>query len=76
LDGFGKALIVFGLLAAGLGLLFVLLARAGIPRLPGDMSIDVGSVRIWLPIGTSILLSIVLTLGLSLLARLHHPTAP
>ncbi|MBN9168206.1 MAG: DUF2905 domain-containing protein [Myxococcales bacterium] len=48
----------------------------GIPRLPGDVSIDVGSVRIWLPIGTSILLGIVLTSASRSWPGSTHPAAP
>lgn len=41
-------------------------------RLPGDVSFGSGRWRVHLLIGTSILLSVLLTLGLHLLARLRR----
>ena len=63
----GKALLIAGLLIAGIGLLMM----AGIPfgRLPGDIVIRKGSGTFYFPLATSILLSIILTLLLSFLRR-------
>ncbi|MDQ3069017.1 MAG: DUF2905 domain-containing protein [Acidobacteriota bacterium] len=63
----GKALIIIGLLIAGIGLLVM----AGVPigRLPGDFSFRRGNVTIYFPIVTSIIISIVLTVVLALLRR-------
>jgi len=62
------------ILGAGLflvGILVYLAARFSIPlgRLPGDFSIKSESFTCFFPLATSILLSIVLTVALSLLAR-------
>ena len=59
----GKTLILVGLAVAALGLLMVL----GVPfgRLPGDISVRRGNVSFYMPLTTSILLSIVLTLIVS-----------
>ena len=56
----GKALVVAGLLVAGLGLAMML----GVPlgRLPGDFAVRKGNVSFYLPLTTSVILSIVLTL--------------
>ncbi|MGC9455614.1 MAG: DUF2905 family protein [Phycisphaerae bacterium] len=62
---FGAVLVVFGGLLYGLG-------RLGVGRLPGDVSFGSGRWRVHLLIGTSILLSVLLTLGLHLLARLRR----
>jgi len=63
----GKVLVLVGLLIAGAGLLIM----AGVPlgRLPGDITIRRGNATIYLPIATSILISIVLTIVLSVLRR-------
>lgn len=56
----GALLIVAGLVVAGIGVL----VWAGVPlgRLPGDFAFRRGNVSVYLPIATSIVLSLVLTL--------------
>ena len=63
----GKALVVAGLIIAGIGLLMM----AGLPlgRLPGDIVLRRGNATFYFPLVTSILLSIILTLLLSFLRR-------
>jgi hypothetical protein len=63
----GKALVIAGLVIAGIGLLMM----AGIPfgRLPGDIVLRRGNATFYFPLVTSILLSIILTLLLSFLRR-------
>ena len=63
----GKLLIVVGLVIAGVGLLAVLGVRIG--RLPGDIVIEGERGGLFIPIVTSILLSIVLTVLLNLVIR-------
>ena len=46
-----------------------LLERVGIPRLPGDIVIRRGNWTIYIPIATSILLSLILTLLFALFRR-------
>lgn len=62
----GRLLVTFGLVLVGLGLLiqFVPLLRLG--RLPGDFSFGGSGWRVYLPLGTSILLSILLSLAFAL----------
>jgi hypothetical protein len=63
----GRFLLVVGLVLVGAGLLISL----GVPigRLPGDLSIRRGNVAFYVPLTTSILASIILTLLLMLLGR-------
>lgn len=66
----GRALVVLGLVIAAVGLLLVVFDRVPwLGRLPGDISIQRGSWTFHFPLGTSILLSIVLTLVLWLIGR-------
>lgn len=63
----GKLLIVAGLVIAGLGVLL----SFGLPlgRLPGDFVVRRGNATFYFPLGTSILVSVVLTLVFALLRR-------
>ena len=63
----GRLLIIVGLVIAGIGLLMTL----GVPfgRLPGDLTMRRGNTTFHVPLATSIILSILLTLILSWLAR-------
>jgi hypothetical protein len=58
----GRALIVFGLILAAVGALVEFAPALRIGRLPGDISFGGSSWRVYVPIGTSILLSILLAL--------------
>ena len=70
LQPLGRLLIVVGLVIAGLGLVLSLGGRIpGLGRLPGDIVIERGGFRFYLPLATSILLSLVLTGVLWLLRR-------
>jgi len=63
----GRLLIVVGLVIAGAGLLIVF----GVPlgRLPGDVVIRRGNATFYFPLGTSILVSVILTLLFAILRR-------
>ena len=63
----GKVLVIAGLVIAGIGLLVM----AGIPfgRLPGDIVVRRGGGTFYLPLATSILLSIILSLLLAIFRR-------
>jgi hypothetical protein len=71
MSGIGRFLVVAGLGLAAIGVLLVVAERFGvrIGRLPGDVAIERGNFRFYLPIATSILASVVLTLVLWLLGR-------
>lgn len=70
----GKALLGFGLLIALIGAVLLLAARFGLPlgRLPGDFAYKGKHVSVYFPLGTSILISVVLTVILYLLSHLHR----
>jgi hypothetical protein len=63
----GKALVVIGLLVAGVGVL----VQLGVPlgRLPGDIIIRRGQSTFYLPIVTCIVVSVVLSLVAALFRR-------
>jgi len=66
----GRVLVVFGLIIVAAGVLVMLVGRVPwIGRLPGDIHIQRGNWTFYFPIGTSILLSLVLTLVLWLIGR-------
>ncbi len=70
----GKALVGVGLLLALAGALLVLAGRVGLPlgRLPGDLAFRGKHVSVFLPLGTSLLISVVLSVVFYLLARFHR----
>jgi hypothetical protein len=62
-SGFGLMLVIGGLVAAGIGLIWVL--APGLPtlgRLPGDIVVERGNSRFYFPIVTCIVISVVLSL--------------
>jgi hypothetical protein len=63
----GKLLVIVGVLIAGAGILIMM----GVPlgRLPGDIYYRRGNTTVYVPIVTSILVSVVLSLVLWLLRR-------
>ena len=65
----GKTVLTFGLALAAFGLVLIVVGKGIFPRLPGDLSFKVGSVRVFFPLATSIVLSIVLTVVLNLFFR-------
>lgn len=67
----GKALLGVGLLLVVVGGVLLLAGRVGWPlgRLPGDFSYRGKNVTVFFPLGTSILLSVLLSLVLYLLSR-------
>ena len=68
----GKMVVVVGLALAALGGLMILFARLGLGRLPGDLAFGGRHWGVFIPIGTCILLSALLTLILYLLSRLRQ----
>jgi hypothetical protein len=57
-----KVLIIAGAVLIAAGLLWPWLKQVPLGRLPGDFSVTVGGVRLYLPLGSSILISVILTL--------------
>ncbi|MBL8836677.1 MAG: DUF2905 domain-containing protein [Alphaproteobacteria bacterium] len=64
-----RFLIVLGLVLFLVGLAWPLVMRLGLGRLPGDVVIELGSLKLYLPIATSLLLSLLLSALLWLFGR-------
>jgi Protein of unknown function (DUF2905) len=64
-----RVLIVFGLTLVALGLLWPIIGKLGLGRLPGDIVIERENFRLYLPLVTSLLISVVLSLVLWLINR-------
>lgn len=69
MGGLGRLLLVAGILLAVAGLLLVIWPNLPLGRLPGDLRFRVGGGTVFVPLATSILLSVFLTLLLNLLFR-------
>ena len=74
MNDLGRLLIGLGFLLLIAGGLLLLLGRTGVPlgRLPGDISYRGKNLSVYVPLGTSILLSIVLSLVFYLLSRFRR----
>lgn len=70
----GKALLGLGLLLALIGALVLIAGRAGLPlgRLPGDFAYRGRRVSVFFPLGTSLLISVVLSLLFYLISRFRR----
>ena len=64
-----KLLIIIGLVLVAVGLVWMLGERIGLGRLPGDIVIEREGTRIYIPIATSLIISVVISLVLWLLSR-------
>jgi hypothetical protein len=64
-----RFLIILGLVLVAAGLLWPLAAKLGIGRLPGDIVIERENFRLYIPLGTSLLVSVVLTIIIWLFNR-------
>ncbi|MFN2589407.1 MAG: DUF2905 domain-containing protein [Actinomycetota bacterium] len=69
LSALGKVLLIGAAVLALLGLVLLLAGKGVIPRMPGDLSFGKGNARVFIPLGTSLLLSVVLTIVLNLFLR-------
>lgn len=70
----GKAILGLGLLFVLVGAALLLAGRFGLPlwRLPGDFAYKGKNVSVYFPLGTSIVISIVLSVVLYLFSRFHR----
>lgn len=67
--GLGRLLILLGLILVGFGVLLWLVESSPLGRLPGDIVWRRGPVTIFLPLASSLLLSLLLTVLLNLFLR-------
>jgi hypothetical protein len=74
MNDLGRLLIGLGLVLLVAGGLLLLLGRSGIPlgRLPGDISYRGKNLSVYFPLGTSVLVSILLSLVFYLLSRFRR----
>ena len=70
----GKTLLGLGILLAILGGVLLIASRIGLPlgKLPGDFAYRGKNFQVYFPLGTSILVSILLTVVLYLLSRFRR----
>jgi hypothetical protein len=70
----GKALLGIGLIFVVIGVILLVAARVGLPlgRLPGDFAYRGKNVSVFAPLGTCILISLVLTAILYLLSHFRR----
>jgi hypothetical protein len=70
----GKALLGLGLLLAVIGAVLLIAARFGLlpGRLPGDFAYRGKNVSVFFPLGTSLLISIALSILFYLIARFRR----
>lgn len=61
LAGMQKALIILGLVIVAIGLLWPWLSSLPLGRLPGDIAIERGNTKIYFPIVTCLVISVLLT---------------
>ena len=69
-EGVGRLLLIGGVILAVLGI--IVIAAPNLPfigRLPGDIRFESDNVRVYLPLGTMVVVSLILTLLLNLLNR-------
>jgi Protein of unknown function (DUF2905) len=68
-ENFGRLLIIAGLALALVGVIVSFARTLRLGSLPGDLHFSGRGWQIWLPLGTSLLLSLLLTLALNLFLR-------
>ena len=64
-----RHLIIFGLVLVAVGVLWPVIAKLGLGRLPGDVVVERENFRLYIPIATSLLISLLLSLVLWFLNR-------
>lgn len=70
----GRILIGLGVILVFAGLIVLGLERVGLGpgRLPGDVTYRARSVQVWFPLGTCVVLSVILSVAMYLFARFHR----
>jgi len=58
---FGRLLVILGIVLVVLGVLWPWIAKLGLGRLPGDIVIARENFRLYIPIATSLIVSVVLS---------------
>jgi Protein of unknown function (DUF2905) len=70
----GKALVGFGILIVLIGAILLLAGRIGLPlgRLPGDITYKTKNFSVYCPLGTSILISVIVSAILYVISRFRR----
>ena len=68
-EGFGRLLIVVGILIVLIGVIVSFARTLRLGSLPGDIHLSGRGWQVWIPLGTSLLLSLLLTLAWNLFFR-------
>jgi hypothetical protein len=68
----GKLILFFGLIIAAVGLIIILLGHLGLFKLPGDLQFSGKNWRVYIPLASCIIISIILTLILWLIIYLSR----
>ena len=66
----GKTLIVIGVVLIGAGLLWLAGSHLWLGRLPGDIVIERENFRLYLPLGSCVVISVLLSAALWIIGRL------
>ena len=66
----GKTLIVIGVVLIGAGLLWLAGSHLGLGHLPGDIVIERENFRLYLPLGSCLVISVLLSAALWIIGRL------
>ena len=69
LGDIGRLLVIAGVGIVVLGAVLAVGSRFGLGRLPGDLSFGDDNVRVYVPLGTCLLVSLVATVVLNLFLR-------
>jgi len=69
---FGKFLILIGIIVVLIGAVVILLGQLGLFKLPGDLQFGSKNWRVFLPITSCLIISLVLTLLLWLISYLRR----
>lgn len=64
-----KLLIILGVILIAVGVAWLIGERLGLGRLPGDILIERGNFKLYIPVMTSVVISVVLSLVLWLINR-------
>jgi len=65
----GKILLILGAVLAVAGVVLIVGSRLGLGRLPGNLSFTAGNAKVYIPLATCLILSVLLTIALNLFSR-------
>ena len=71
-DQLGRMLLFAGVGVLVVGLVFLLIGKTPLGRLPGDISFSTGPVSCFVPVASMILLSVILTIVVNVVLRIMN----